>query len=141
MLLREFLPWGVERLNGFFVRCIGIVRVQIVQGKLQELLLVLPHDLAFRKLLAVRWRWRWVCNLGDQVRCRCFCNAIDQDTQERNLEKDVEPNTEPKKYALTIMEPMLFLFFSEAYAREVRFKLCNLSVFTQRSKALFETTY
>ena len=66
---RELLAGRIKRLNRLFPYRISIIRVQIVQRKLQELLLIRPLDLAFRKLLAVRGRWWRICDLGDQIRC------------------------------------------------------------------------
>ena len=94
-----------------------------MQRKLQELLLIRPLDLAFRKLLAVRGRWWRICDLGDQIRCRCFRNAVDQDTQKRDLEEDVEADTESEQYTLAVMKPVLFLLFRKTDSREVGFEL------------------
>ena len=97
-----------------------------MQRKLQEFLLVLPFHLAFRKFLAVRRRWRRIGDLRDQISCRCFCDTVDQDSEQRDLEEDVEADAEAKQYTLPIMEPLLFLLFAEPYTREVGFELCSL---------------
>ena len=38
-----------------------------------------------------RWRLR---NLGDEISSRCFCNAVDEDADEGNLDEDEECNGE-----------------------------------------------
>ena len=100
-----------------------------MQRELQKLLLILPRHLALSKILAVcRWRG-WVRNLSDQVRGGRFSNAVDQDSQERYLEKDVEANTEAKEHPFTVVEPVFLLLFGELYPREVGFQLCYCQLF------------
>ena len=86
-------------------------------------MLVPPLDLAFGELLAIRWsRWR-VRNLRDQVCCRCLRDAVDQNTQKRDLQENVEADAEAKEKAFTIVKPGSLLGRSEADAREVGFQL------------------
>ena len=95
-----------------------------MQRELQKFLLIFPRHLALRKVLAVCWRRRWVRNLGDQVRGGRFSNAVDQDSQEGYLEKDVEADTKAKEHPLTVVKPVFLLLFGELYPREVGFQLC-----------------
>ena len=100
-----------------------------MQRELQKLLLILPRHLALSKILAVcRWRG-WVRNLSDQVRGGRFSNAVDQDSQERYLEKDVEADTEAKEHPFTVVEPVFLLLFGELNPREVGFQLCCCQLF------------
>ena len=127
---RELLARRIKALDRLFLHRIRVVGVQIVQRELQKLLLILPRHLALRKILAVCWWRRWVRNLGDQVRGGRFRNAVDQDSQERYLEKDVEADTEAKEHPLTVVEPVFLLLFSELYPREVGFQLCCCQLFS-----------
>ena len=95
-----------------------------MQRELQELLLILPRHLALRKVLGVCWWRRWIRNLSDQICGGRFSNAIDQDSQERYLEKDVEADTEAKEHPFPVVEPVFLLLLGELYPREVGFQLC-----------------
>ena len=83
-------------------------------------MLVAPFYLALCELLAIRWSRRRVCDLRDQVCCRCLRNTVYQNTEKRDLEEDIETNAKAKQEAFTVMEPRLLLGRSETNAGEVR---------------------
>ena len=63
-----------------------------------------------------RWRLR---NLGDEISSRCFCNAVDEDADEGNLDEDEECNGEAVEGAFAVAEPAALLRFGVADAGEV----------------------
>ena len=105
-----------------------------MQRELQKFLLILPRHLALGKILAIcRWRW-WVRNFSNQVRGGRFSNAVDQHSQKRYLEKDVEADSEAKEHALTVVEPVFLLLFGELYPREVGFQLYYCQLLTAETE-------
>lgn len=77
-VLFAFELWGLRLLAGR--RSVNIVSVQIRQGQCQELMLVLPVRLFLSIVNPFGWRRWWVCDLGDEVRCRGFGNPVDQNS-------------------------------------------------------------
>ena len=102
---------------------VGVICIQISQRQLQELLLVLPGDLALRKLLAVCRRRRRIGDLRNEVRCRRLRYAIDEDPEQWNLEKDVEAGAEAEEDPFAVTEPVVLLLGGEFDAGEVGFEL------------------
>lgn len=64
--------------------------INCVKRQTQKLVLVIPSHILLLELLHLLRRRRWVGNLGDEVRSRCFSNAVDEDTQKRNLQENEE---------------------------------------------------
>lgn len=86
-------------------------------------MLIAPVSLSLGKVGPLfRLRW-WVCDLGDQEGSRSFSNAIDENTEERNLKENEETNSEAKKNAFAIVEPGLLLLRGEADAGKVGLEL------------------
>lgn len=135
---REFLP---KPFQACFDRILqlgsghNIVRIKVCERESQKFMLVPPLDLAFGELLAIRWRRRRIRNLSDQVCCRCLRNAVDQNTQKRNLQENVKADAEAEEKAFTVVEPGFLLGWSEAHAGEIGFQL------EKRSVAFFERIY
>lgn len=100
------------RLLALLGRCY-VQRIQLVQGKFQELVLVAPVCLCLGEvgpLFGLRW---WISDLGDQEGSRSFGNAVDEHTKQRDLQEDEETNAEPKEDALAVVEPDLLLLRCE----------------------------
>ena len=110
------------------IRSRGIGSIQLHELEAQKLVLVLPFLLTSRKTLAVCWWWRRICDLGDQICSRCLGNSVDEDAQQGDSKENVEPDTESKQEALSIVEPMFLLLFCEVYAGEIGFELWERSV-------------
>lgn len=68
-------------------------------------MLVRPSDLAFGEFLAVCREGRRVGDLSDQICGRCLCNPVDENTQQRDLEKDVKSYSKTKEEPFTVTEP------------------------------------
>lgn len=68
-------------------------------------MLVRPANLAFGELLAICRRGRRVGDLSDQIGSRSLCNPVDENTQQGDLEKDVESYTKTKEETFTVTEP------------------------------------
>jgi hypothetical protein len=89
-------------------------------------MLVAPVCLRLGKVFPLlRLRW-WVCDLCDQEGSRGFSNAVDKNTEERNLKEDEEANAKAEEDALAIVEPDLLLLRGESNTREVRLELYYL---------------
>lgn len=86
------------------------VLIQTVQRKSQELMLVLPGHLGLSKAFALRRRWRWVCDLGDEVCSRRLGNPVHENADEGGLQNDCEAESKPEEDAFTVKEPTPFLF-------------------------------
>lgn len=86
-------------------------------------MLVRPSGLALRELLAVCWRRRRIRYFRDQVRSRCLSDTIDENSEQRDLEEDVESHTETEEKTFPITEPTSLLLLGEANACEVRLEL------------------
>lgn len=82
-----------------------VVRVHVLQRQIQELVLVLPTKRLLLELFSFgRWQRRF-SDLGNKIRGRGFCEAVDKDTNEWNLDEDVEADTEAEQDPGTILEP------------------------------------
>lgn len=75
------------------------------------------------ELLSLTGRKWWFRDLGDEIGSRSFCETVDQDTNEGNLDKDIEAETKSKKYSSTVLEPQLLLFLVVFNTRKVRLEL------------------
>lgn len=107
-------------LDGRRVRLLALLgrsdvqRIELVQGKLQELMLVAPVSLCLGKIGPLfRLRW-WISDLGNQEGSRSFGNAVDEHTEQGNLEEDEEPNAESKENTFAVVEPDLLLLSGES---------------------------
>ncbi len=95
-------------------------------------MLIFPLLLACCKALALgRWWWR-ISDLRDEICSRCFSNAINEDTKQRDSEKYVEADTETEQETFSIVKPTLLLFLCERYTREVRLELQVVNVCSTR---------
>lgn len=56
-----------------------------------------PRDLAFKELFALRGGWRRIGDLGDEIGCGGFGNAVYENAQKGDLEEDVESHAESKE--------------------------------------------
>ena len=86
-------------------------------------MLVRPPYLALGEIRTVSRAGRWVCDLGDEERRRCFRNSIYEDPEERNLEKDQKAYPEAEQKALAVMEPQPLLLLRETNPGKVRLEL------------------
>ena len=86
---------------------------------------VLPSNILLLELLRFCWRWSWLGYLRDQVCCRSFCDAVDEDTEKWNLQKDEEGECEAVENTLAIVEPLAFLLGGVSDAGEVGLELYN----------------
>jgi hypothetical protein len=76
-----------------FMGRLNIKSIHVSQPQQQEFVLIPPLDLCSHKLFFLnRWRGR-VCNLRNEVRRGGFCDAIDQNAYQRNLDEDKEANS------------------------------------------------
>ena len=90
-------------------------------------MLVAPVSLGLCKVGPLfRLRW-WVGDLCDEERSRRFSDAINENTEQRNLEEDKEANSEPEENTFAVVEPDLLLLRSVANAREVGLELRMVS--------------
>ncbi len=88
--------------------------------------------MAFCKALALgRW-WRRISDLCDEIRSRCFSNAINEDTKQRDSEKYVEADAKTEQETFSIVKPTGLLFLCERYTREVRLELRVVSFCSTR---------
>jgi len=86
-------------------------------------MLISPLLLACCEAFTLNRLWWRVCDLGDEICRRCFGNSVNEHTQERNPQENIEPNSKAEQKAFPVMEPVFLLFFCEPYARKVRLKL------------------
>lgn len=84
---------------------------------------VLPSNLAFREVCTFSWRWRWVGDLGDKVRCRCLSNAIHQHTNVWDPQKNRESEGKAEENTFSVAEPATLLLGGELDTPEVGFEL------------------
>lgn len=86
-------------------------------------MLVLPPQRVLLELLGLgRWRWR-LSDLGDQICRRRFRKAVNEDSNQRDLDEDVKSQAKAKQNTSTILEPQLLLILIVADTREVGFEL------------------
>lgn len=100
-----------------------VVCVHVVPRHVQELVLILPAERLLLELLSLRWRGRRVGDFGDKVRCRGFCETVDEHSHERDLDEDVEAQAEAEENASAVFEPQFLLVFVVTDAGEVGFEL------------------
>ena len=86
-------------------------------------MLVAPVSLCFGKVGPLLGLRRWVCDLCDEEGSRSFSNAVDKNTEERDLEENEEANSKAEKDTLAVVEPDLLLLRSEADARKIGLEL------------------
>lgn len=91
-------------------------------------MLVRPPCLTFCKLVTVCRRWGWICYFGDKVRGGRLGNTINENSEQRNLEEDVEADTEPEEKTFPIAEPTSLLLLGEADTCKVRLELWKYKV-------------
>lgn len=65
--------------------------------------------LAFGLLFPQIRRWRGIGNLGDEKSSRGFCDAVDEDAQEGDLEEAVKADSEAEEDSFALAEPGLLL--------------------------------
>lgn len=100
-----------------------IVKIQVRQWEPQKLMFVSPLGLTFCEFLTGRWRWRGLSDFSDEVCSRRFGDTVNEDSQERNFQENVEANAKSKEETFSITEPSSFLILCESNPGEVRFKL------------------
>lgn len=118
LTLREFLPLHPTSFDGILILPSGlcIEHIQAPQRQLQELMFIPPLYLTLSKLLRIRRRRRRVRDLRNQIRGGSFCDAVDQDAEEGDLEEDVESDAEAEEDAFAVVEPEALLLGGEADA-------------------------
>lgn len=57
-------------------------------------MLIRPSSLALGKTFHLTWLGWGIGDLGDKIGSRGFCNAVDEDAEKGNLEKDIEADAE-----------------------------------------------
>jgi hypothetical protein len=127
--LAERLSWCLThfRLKFGLVHC-KIVLVHVLPREIQELVLILPAQRLLLELFRfVWWKW-WLGDLSDEIGCRGFCETVDEDAYERDLDENVEAKAKTEEYASPVLEPQLLLLLVVAHAREVRLKLLYVSL-------------
>jgi len=87
-------------------------------------MLVLPPHLRLSELRALIGSWRRVCDLGDEISGRCFCDTVHENADEGSFDDDGEGKSKAEQHALTVLEPAALLLRSEGDAAEIGFKLC-----------------
>lgn len=127
--LGKLPPWGPSCP---VLTLIGLMRshvdlVQVVQGQLQEIMLVLPGYLRLREAFASGRSRRRVGNLGDEVRRRCLSHAVHQNTDEGCLQNNRECESKAKQNTFTVGKPAALLVGGELHPAEVRFQLQIIS--------------
>ena len=117
-VLRELLLLQPPHLNRILLPRLRlrIMRIQIRQRQIQKLMLIPPPDLTLGELLGVCGTGRWVGDLRYQIRRGRFGDAVDQDTEQRDLEEDVEADAEAEEEAFAVVEPEALLRGREADA-------------------------
>lgn len=83
-------------------------------------MLIRPPLLALGKPHTLRRRRRRIRDLSDQIRCRRLRDAIDEDTQQRDTQEYVKPNTKAKQQARAVIKPPFLLRSREVNAAKVR---------------------
>ena len=101
--------------------------IEVVERQAQKLMFVLPGNLRLRKSLTFSWRWGWISDLGDQIRSRCFCNAIHKNTNERCFQDHSEAKGKTKQDTFAVEEPPTLLLWGILDATEIRFELVPVS--------------
>lgn len=86
-------------------------------------MLVPPVHLTLGILFPLLRRWWGVGNFCYEESRGCFRNAIDENTEKRDLEEDKEANSKAEEDTLAVTEPRLLLLLGEFDARKVGFKL------------------
>lgn len=97
--------------------------INCVQRQAHKFMLILPLHVPLFELFSFRRMRRRLGNLGDEIRGRGFCNTVDEDSEERDFEKDKEGDCEAVEDTLTIAEPLALLVGGVANAGEVWFEL------------------
>lgn len=86
-------------------------------------MLVIPPDILLLEFLCLlRW-WRRVCNLRNEIGCRCFGDAVDEHAQEGDFQEEEESDCEAVEHAGSVVEPEFLLLRSVADAGEVGIEL------------------
>lgn len=121
----KLLSWNFTGLTIaiIFQMSQNVELVQPAQWQLHELMLILPLHLTFHEPLRVhrrRWRIRY---FSDKVSCRSLCNAINKDTQQRDLQESVKSDPKAKENTLPVPEPLSFLLFGEPDSEEIWLQL------------------
>lgn len=102
--------------------------IQAVQGKPQELMLVLPGHLSLSESLALRRRWRWIRDLGDEICRRRLGNPVHEHADVGDFQDDREAECKTKEDPFTVEEPPPFLFLVEPDTAEVRLELIDMRI-------------
>lgn len=97
--------------------------INVLQWQVQEVMLVLPPDLRLSKFRALVRSRRRVCDLGNEIRGRCFCDTVHEHADEGGFNNDGEGKGKTKQHALAVLEPAALLLGCEWDAAEVGFKL------------------
>lgn len=87
-------------------------------------MLVLPPHLGLCKLRALVRSRRRVCDLGNEIGGRRFCDTVHKHANEGGFYNDGKGKSETEQHSLTILEPAALLLRGEGDAAEVGFKLC-----------------
>lgn len=115
----------------------NVVSVHVLPWQFQKLMFVLPAERLLLEFFSlVRWQRR-LSNFSDQVGCRCFRQAINQDTKKGNFDEDIEAKPEAEKNAGSVLEPQLLLLLIVANTRKVWLELRRMvSDVDERSKRM-----
>ena len=77
-------------------------------------MLVLPSYILFFELFGLLWLWRRFGDLRDQIGGRGFCNAVDEDTEQWDLQESNECKGKAEENAFSVVEPLLLLLWCVA---------------------------
>lgn len=104
-----------------------IISIDLVQRQLQKFVLVFPVSLSLCVVFPfIGTRWR-VCDFGDQEGGRGLCNAVDENTEQRNLQENEEAYAEAEQNTLAISEPRLLLRWRVSDSLEIGIQLRMVS--------------
>jgi hypothetical protein len=81
--------------------------------------LVLPLLLTGSKSFAVLGVGWWICDFGNQVSSRGFCDPVDEHAEKWYLQEYIESDPKSKEEAFSVMKPALLLLLCESDARKI----------------------
>ncbi len=101
------------------------MKIQVRQGEPQKFMFVSPFGLTFGECLTVCWWWRGISDFSDEVCSRSFGDTVDENSQERDFQENVEADAKSEEETFSITEPSSFLVFCESDSGEVGLKLSD----------------
>jgi hypothetical protein len=107
---------------------VNIELIKVIERQAQEIMLVLPGNLAFCEVRAFGKRWRRIGYLSDKICRGRLSNTIHEHTKIRSTQKNRESKSEAEQNTLAIPEPPTLLFRGELDAPEVWFELGKVSM-------------